>query len=253
MGMRLAGKVCVVTGAGRGLGRAFARKLADEGASVVVAEIDAVSGAAVAAEITGADGQAVFVETDVADEANTLAMAARAVEAFGRLDVLVNNAAIYDGIRRASFDRLTTEEWDRVMAVNVRGTWNCCRAVVPFMQRDGGGKIINLSSGTVYAGTPFLLHYVTSKGAIIAMTRALANELGRFGITVNALVPGLTDSGARKVWDGVSPSDLPPMSRPLGRDATPEDLVGTMVYLASSDSDFMTGQTIHVNGGSVFG
>jgi NAD(P)-dependent dehydrogenase (short-subunit alcohol dehydrogenase family) len=251
--MRLAGLTIVVTGAGQGLGRAFARAFAAEGARIVIAELKPETGSSATEEVLASGGEAIFVQTDVTSVASADAMVARAIEAFGRLDVLVNNAAIYDGLHVAPLERLTTGEWDAVLAVNVRGTWNCARAVVPTMRRQGGGKIINLGSSSSLAGTPHMLHYVASKGAIEAMTRAMAVELGPSGITVNALVPGLTDSGATKRWDLPEGTDRPPIRPAIARPLTPDGLARAAVFLASADSDPMTGQSLVVNAGSAFG
>lgn len=251
--MRLAGRVIVVTGGGRGLGRAYAEAFGRQGAAVVIAEIDGDAGRAAADAVVAAGGRALAVETDVADFASAQAMHARATDAFGRVDVVLNNAAIYDGIRCAPVEELEADEWDRVFAVNVRGAWNCVRVAVPAMKARRTGKIINVASGTVLGGTPYMAHYVASKGAIVAFSRALARELGPHGITVNTLVPGLTDSGARKRWD--VPPEAPPLpaSTPsLERRLVPDDLVGAAVFLASPESDMMTGQLLVVNGGTVF-
>jgi len=250
--MRLAERVAIVTGAGRGLGRAYAIAFAAEGAAVVVAEIDEVAGRATADLITAGGGRSLAITTDVVSVGSVDEMVAGTLEAFGRIDVLVNNAAIYDGIRCAPVEALTVEEWDRVLAVNVRGAWNGVRAVVPTMKRQGSGKIVNVASGTVLGGTPYMLHYVASKGAIVAMSRALARELGPYGITVNTLVPGLTDSGARKVWDVPDGAPQVRSTPSLERRLTPDDIVGAAVFLASTDSDMMTGQLLVINGGTTF-
>ena len=250
--MRLEGTIAIVTGGGRGLGRAYVEAFGAEGAAVVVADVDASSARAVADGVEGRGGAAIAVETDVSDDASVQAMAAAALDRFGRVDVLVNNAAIYDGIRCAPVEELRPDEWDRVFAVNVRGTWNCIRSVVPDMKRRGAGKIVNVASGSALAGTPWMAHYVASKGAIVALSRALARELGPAGITVNTLVPGLTDSGAKKRWEvpeGAGQQGTPPS---LAGRLVPADLVGAAVFLASSDSDRMTGQQLVVNGGTVF-
>ena len=250
--MRLAERGAIVTGAGRGLGRAYAIAFAAEGAAVVVAEIDEVAGRATADLITAGGGRSLAITTDVVSVGSVDEMVAGTLEAFGRIDVLVNNAAIYDGIRCAPVEALTVEEWDRVLAVNVRGAWNGVRAVVPTMKRQGSGKIVNVASGTVLGGTPYMLHYVASKGAIVAMSRALARELGPYGITVNTLVPGLTDSGARKVWDVPDGAPQVRSTPSLERRLTPDDIVGAAVFLASTDSDMMTGQLLVINGGTTF-
>jgi NAD(P)-dependent dehydrogenase (short-subunit alcohol dehydrogenase family) len=250
--MRLAERIAIVTGAGRGLGRAYATAFAAQGAAVVVAEIDEEAGRATADLIAAAGGRSLAITTDVASVESVDDMVAGTIEAFGRIDVLVNNAAIYDGIRCAPVEALTVEEWDRVLAVNVRGAWNGVRAVVPTMKRQGSGKIVNVASGTVLGGTPYMLHYVASKGAIVAMSRALARELGPYGITVNTLVPGLTDSGARKVWDVPEGAPQVRSTPSLERRLTPDDIVGAAIFLASTDSDLMTGQLLVVNGGTTF-
>jgi 3-oxoacyl-[acyl-carrier protein] reductase len=249
--MRLDGKVAIVTGAGQGIGRAYALRLAQEGARVAVAEVQAAKGEETAAAIRAAGGEALALSTDVSDEASAEAMARATAERFGRIDVLVNNAAIFYGVARKAFDQLTVAEWDRLYAVNVRGVWLCCKAVVPYMRRQGdGGKIVNIASDTVLSGIPYLLHYVSSKGAVIALTRALASELGTDNICVNAVAPGFTLSEAGQN----APDETQERSvagRALHRPEMPDDLVGTIVYLASPDSDFVTGQTIAFNGGYV--
>ena len=249
--MRLSGKVAVVTGGASGLGFAYARRFLAEGARVVVADI---AEPRAAAEKLDASGRALGVPTDVSDAASVQAMADAAIARFGGIDVLVNNAALFAAFKPRPFDAIPEAEWDRTMAVNVRGVWNCVRAVVPSMRARGGGRIVNVASAIVGKGTPLLLHYVTSKGAVIAMTRALARELGPDRITVNAVAPGLILS------DGVQANpDLTGFqntaimqARSLKRDAFPDDVEGTVVFLASDDSAFMSGQTLVVDGGSVF-
>lgn len=249
---RLAGRLAIVTGGGRGIGRAIAEAFAAQGAIVVVNDILTDEVAVVAASIAAAGGRAIAVAGDVTDRGAMDDLARSALEFADGIDILVNNAAIYDGIRAAPLEELTEDEWDRVLAVNVRGVWNATRAVVPAMRRRRYGKILNVASGTVLQGTPFTLHYVASKGAVVAMTRAMARELGPDGIRVNALAPGLTASGASKRWE--VPEDR---RQATGRAAiegtlTPDDLVGAAVFLAAPDSDAMTGQLVAVNLGTGF-
>jgi len=249
----LAERVAIVTGGGNGIGRHYAVALADAGAAVVIAEIDAAAAERVAAAIAAAGGRALAVPTDVSDEASVDAMVALALDAFGRVDVLVNNAAIDAAIpfRRAPAEALTVAEWDRLFAVNVRGVWLCCKAVVPPMRARGYGKIINISSGSAWNGAPYMLHYVTTKAAVAGLTRALAREVGRYGIRVNTVAPGLTESETLLPQLRAEVKQQAVAERAIPRAEQPEDLVGTVLFLASGASDFITGQTLHVDGGSV--
>jgi 3-oxoacyl-[acyl-carrier protein] reductase len=244
--MRLKDKVAIVTGGGIGLGRAYCKALAGEGAKVVVADIQEGPAKEVAREVNG-----IAVRVDVTSPGETENMARKTVDAFGRIDILVNNAGMYSSIQKKPFFEIPVEEWDRVMAVNVKGVFLCARAVHPAMRKQRKGKIINISSGTVLGGTPMFLHYVTSKAGVIGLTRALAREVGADNINVNAITPGLTiaDENQKKM---LSEEYLAPrrQARALKRDQYPEDLVGTVLFLASSDSDFLTGQTINVDGGT---
>lgn len=248
---RLSGKVAIVTGAAQGIGAVYARALAAEGALVSVSDV--TSPDATVAAIREAGGQAVGGVADVTDPEAVAAMVARTEEAFGGVHVLVNNAALFAALTLKPFTDIPSSEWDKVMAVNVRGTFECCKAVAGPMKRQGYGKIVNIASGTVFKGAPMMAHYVASKGAVVALTRSLARELGDAGVRVNCLAPGLTMSDTVKAnsdWAGPIVSNNI-ASRAIKREATPEDLLGALVFLASPDSDFMTGQTVVVDGGSV--
>ena len=248
---RLSGRVAIVTGAARGIGAAFAQGLAAEGARVVVADI--LDTARTVGAIAEAGGEALGIAADVADAGSVAAMVEATLSAFGGIDILVNNAAIFANIELQPFTEISVEVWDRVMAVNVRGPFLCARAVAPVMRQQKRGKIINISSGTVFKGAPMLLHYVSSKGAILAMTRSLARELGGDNICVNCIAPGFTESEGVRQQQGfdAAQKQMQVDVRALKRVETPEDLVGTCVFLASSESDFITGQTIVVDGGAI--
>jgi len=246
--MRLSGRVAIVTGGARHIGAAYARKLAEEGAAVVVADI--LDGEPVANEISAGGGRARAIKIDVSDEADNGRMALETVKAFGRIDILVNNASIFINIQRHPFYEISAEEWDRVSAVNIKGPFLCAKAVFPQMKEQKSGKIINISSSTAYWGTPNFLHYVASKAALIGMTRSLAREVGEFGICVNAIAPGLVEHEGQNAPKALTELQL--KERSIKRLQTPEDLMGALVFLCSSDSDFMTGQSIVVDGGSVF-
>jgi NAD(P)-dependent dehydrogenase (short-subunit alcohol dehydrogenase family) len=246
--MRLAGKVAIITGGARHIGAVYARHLAKEGASVVIADI--LDGESVAREVAAKGGQALALKVDVSKEEDTTHMAARTIESFGRIDILVNNAAIFINIQRHPFHEITVAEWDRICAVNIKGPFLCAKAVFPQMKQQRSGKIINISSSTAYWGTANFLHYVASKAALIGMTRALAREVGEYGISVNAIAPGLVEHEGQNAPRELTELQL--KARSIKRLQTPNDLLGTLVFLASSDSDFMTGQSIVVDGGSVF-
>ena len=250
---RLAGKVAIVTGGAKGIGRHYVRALAAEGARVMIADIE--DGSALAAEIAQAHGADAVASSscDVSDEKSVATLVDETIKRFGQIDVLVNNAALYSKLTPRNYDEWDAEVWDRVMAINVRGPWLMARAVAPHMIARRAGKIINIASGAAYKGVPRMLPYVTSKGAMIAFTRALSRELGQHGIAVNSLSPGyiLSDTGLENATH-VEEERVPVRnSRAFKRDAYPEDLTGTLVYLASHDSDFVTGQSIVVDGGSV--
>ncbi|MFN0301808.1 MAG: SDR family NAD(P)-dependent oxidoreductase [Burkholderiales bacterium] len=251
MTQRLEGRVAIVTGGARGIGAAYAKALAAAGARVCAADV--LDAKPVAEEIKRAGGQAIAVHCDVADPKSAQAMVASTIKAFGKLDILVNNAAVFAALQQKHFMEISSEEWDKLMAVNVRGVFECVKAAVPEMRRNKYGKIVNIASGTVFKGTPMMLHYVTSKAAVVGMTRCMARELGDDGICVNTLAPGLTMSEGVKSNASFTGAmiKMNASTRALQREQVPEDLTGTMVYLCSADSDFMTGQCIVVDGGSV--
>jgi NAD(P)-dependent dehydrogenase (short-subunit alcohol dehydrogenase family) len=248
--MELEDRCAIVTGAARGLGTVYARALAAAGARVVVADLLEDEGEAVATELRDAGAEAVFVAADVASEDGAAAPARAAAERFGGVDVLVNNAAVYlDLGRKQAFDEIAPEEWDRVMAVNVRGAWLCAKAAVPLMRERGGGSLINVSSATVHMGVPGFAHYVASKAALIGLTRALARELGPSGIRVNAIAPGLVSNDASRELNEPGYLAAAAHARAIPREMAPGDLTGTVVFLASPASEFITGQTFVVDGG----
>lgn len=247
----LDGKVAIVTGAARGLGAAFALAMGEEGARLVVADTRDVS--QTIERLTHQGAEALGVQVDVTDARSVNEMIAMAESRFGSVDILVNNAAISGDIRAQPLTEISATEWDRVMTVNVRGTFECIKAVVPIMSAGGGGSIINVSSAATIKGRPGILHYVASKGAVTAMTRAVARELGQHKIRVNAIAPGVTMTEgvlAQPIFKGEGlAADI--ASRCLAREALPEDIVGAVLFLGSDRSGFITGQTLVVDGGSV--
>jgi len=245
----LAGRVVIVTGGGKGIGKVYAQEFARAGARVVAADIDGPAAEAVAAAIRAEGGDAVGMLTDIADEASTTAMADAARENFGGIDVLINNASLMSVLPRRSWLEIPVEEWDRVMAVNLRGMFLASRAVFPAMRERGRGKIVNISSSRVWEGIPNPLHYTTPKAGVIGFTRALAREVGEFGITVNAVTPGLTLSDTQVASSSNNYLAAVAEGRALGRAQVPEDLVGAVMFLSSAASDFMTGQTLNIDGG----
>jgi NAD(P)-dependent dehydrogenase (short-subunit alcohol dehydrogenase family) len=250
---RLAGKCAIVTGGAKGIGRHYSQALAAEGARVMIADI--ADGKPLAGEIAARYGanSVTSAQFDVSDEKAVKKLVAQAMERFGQIDILVNNAALYSTLPPVKCTDIEPALWDEVMAVNVRGPFLMVKHVAPHMMARRSGKIVNIASGTAYKGIPNMLHYVTSKGAIVAFTRALSRELGDYGIAVNTLAPGLilSDTGLENTAH-IEETRIPVRnSRAFKRDAYPEDLLGALVFLASSDSDFITGQTIAVDGGSV--
>jgi 3-oxoacyl-[acyl-carrier protein] reductase len=233
-------EVAIVTGGARGLGLAYVGGLKDAGFDVVVADLSA------------SDAGDLSVQVDVADRESTEAMAAAVLERFGRIDVLINNAGYFTQIVKKPFEELTVEEWDLAFSVNVRGTWLCCRAVAPAMKAQRAGKIVNTSSMTVPSGIPGFLHYVASKSAIVGLTRALARELGDWGICVNTISPDYVPHDADYAGRQPEMAAMLANQRALKRDEVPEDLVGTVLFLAGHGSDFVTGQDLWVNGGRLF-
>ena len=244
----LDGKVAVVTGAAQGIGRAIAVGLAAEGAQIVVADLKGAEEAATA--FPGGVGLTV----DVSSEDDVQRLTDETLARCGSIDILVNNAGLYASLEMRPFEQIPLEEWRRVMDVNVASMFLTCRAIVPVMRAQGGGKIVNISSGTPFRGVPFLLHYVTSKGAIVAFTRALARELGKDKVLVNCVAPGFTMSDGVKSHPEVVEKlrDVSVSARTIQRDQVPEDVVGAVVYLCGPGSDFVTGQTIVIDGGQSF-
>jgi NAD(P)-dependent dehydrogenase (short-subunit alcohol dehydrogenase family) len=251
---RLQGRTAIVTGGAKGIGRHYSHALAAEGADVVIADI--VDGASLAEELAAKHGRntTLAVKTDVSNEAAVKDLVARTIERFGKIDVLVNNAALFSPLQETKVTEIDAAVWDKVMAINLRGPFLMVKHVAPHMTARCYGKIINIGSGTAHRGIPWMLHYVTSKGGIMAMTRALSRELGEHGIRVNTLAPGFTlsDSVLEDNPGHVrTAADRAIQNRAIKRAEMPEDLLGALVFLASADSDFVTGQTLAVDGGNV--
>lgn len=249
MGM-LDGRVVIVTGGAKGIGRAYCRALAEHGATVVIADLSDADDTV--AEVVSLGGEAMQVHTDVSDVAQTEEMAATAVERYGRIDGLVNNAGFFMEAARVLMEDIAPDEWDQCFAVNVKGTWLCSRAVAPTMKEQGSGKIVNISSTTVNDGTLRFLHYVSSKSAIVGLTRAMARELGPHGIAVNTITPDYIPHNEEYASARPEVDVAIRARRAFSRTQVPEDLLGTLIYLMSPMSDFVTGQNIWVNGGSSF-
>jgi 3-oxoacyl-[acyl-carrier protein] reductase len=245
-------RVVIVTGGAHGIGKAYCLAFGKSGSHVVVADIDEPAAEQVAGQITNDIGaRALAVHVDVSDEKSTKDVAAAALQRFDRIDVLINNAAIFATIpmNRGRIETITSEEWDQLIAVNLKGLFFCCRAVLPTMRAQKSGKIINIASGTVFNGSPGRIHYVTSKAGTIGFTRTLAREVGDDAITVNVLAPGNTLSEENPTEEMIRFRQSSIGTRALKRVQVPQDLVGAMLFLASPLSDFITGQTINVDGG----
>ena len=246
---RLNGKVAIVTGAGRGLGRTFCVDLAREGAKVLATDKDPEGLGETVAQVREAGSEGASLQIDVTSRDQTEKMARAAVDTWGKIDILINNAAFYGGLQRMNFWEINEDEWDRLMAVNVKGIWQCVRAVFPHMKAQGKGKIVNMASEVFFTGSHGFAHYVASKGAVVGLTRALAIELGPHNICINAIAPGFTDTeGSRTIAD-VAKYDT--SKTPLRRLGVAEDIVGAALFFSSDDSDFITGQTMLVDGGRV--
>ena len=246
-------KVAIITGAGRGLGKEFALKYAAEGAALLLPDISLERAEATAEEIRAKGGKASAMLTDISDEKATQEMAAKVIELYGRVDILLNNAAIYYGVNITPWDAWTVEDWERILKVNVIGTWLCCKAVAPHMVKAGKGKIINIASNVAQVpAAQLFLPYACSKGTVYTLTHALARALGPSGINVNAIAPGYTTTEASLTQRGSEETfKLATSEQSFSRREQPDDLVGAAVFFASSESDFISGQVLYVDGGTV--
>jgi 3-oxoacyl-[acyl-carrier protein] reductase len=251
--MRLEDKVTIITGSAHGIGKAYARRFAEEGAHVVIADIDARGGEATAKAILDSGGSAWARATDVRSFPDVQGLMRETVEKFGRVDTLLNNAAIYvtEKLWKGPVEDLEPHEWDRVMEVNLKGVFLCSKAAIPIMKRQRAGKIINIASGTFFSGSGNMPHYTTAKGGVVALTRVMARQLGEFGINVNCMTPGSTMSEESVSDEVLKRREGSVDKRAFRRIETPADIVGTAVFLASADSDFVTGQLLVVEGGGI--
>lgn len=251
--MRLKDKITIITGAAHGIGKAYARRFAEEGAHVAIADIDDEGGEATAQAIIDAGGSAWAKATDVRSQASVESLMRETMKNFGRIDVLLNNAAIYvtQKLWKGPVEELNLDEWDRVIEVNLKGVFLCCRAAIPIMKQQRAGKIINIASGTFFSGSGNMPHYTTAKGGVVALTRVMARQLGEYGINVNCMTPGSTLSEEAVSDEVLKRREGSMDKRAFRRIETPADIVGTAVFLASQDSDFVTGQLLVVEGGGI--
>jgi NAD(P)-dependent dehydrogenase (short-subunit alcohol dehydrogenase family) len=251
--MRLQNKVTVITGAAHGIGKAYARRFAEEGAHVVIADIDSGGGQTAAKALMEAGFSAWARATDVRNYLNVEGLMRETADRFGRIDVLLNNAAIYvtQELWKGPVEDLDLAEWDRVIEVNLKGVFLCCKAAVPIMKQQRSGKIINIASGTFFSGSGNMPHYTSAKGGVVALTRVMARQLGEWGINVNCMTPGSTMSEDSVTEEVLKRRESSIDKRAFRRVETPADIVGTALFLASSDSDFITGQLIVVEGGGI--
>jgi 3-oxoacyl-[acyl-carrier protein] reductase len=249
--MRLEKKVAVITGSARGMGRVFALRFAKEGARLTICDV--LDCAPLAEEIKAIGGEVLALRIDVASEKDTAEMAKKTAQRFGRIDILVNNAAVIGGIEVKDFvkpvEQLLAADWDRMLAVNVKGLFLCCKAVIPYMKKQGKGKIINIASTTAFTGVPLFLHYSTSKGGVVTMTRGLARTLGDFNINVNAVAPGLVMTEAMQAAISKEEAKRVVETQLIKKSIKPEDIAAAVVFLASDEADMITGQTLSVNAG----
>ncbi len=247
--MKLKGKVAIITGAGQGIGKVFARRLAEEGAKVVIADIRLENAVKVEQELLQNQYDAFAVHVDVSSESSTKEMAEKAARRYGRIDILVNNAAIFSTIKMKPFYEISAEEWDALQAVNLKGVFLAAKAVFPYMKEAGGGRIVNMSSATILEGRPNYAHYVSSKAGVVGFTRAISREVGGYNITVNSISPGptYTEVPRETVTEDQKQQMLKMQS--IKKLSSPDDLAGTVVFLCSDDAAFITGQLINVDGG----
>jgi 3-oxoacyl-[acyl-carrier protein] reductase len=251
--MRLQDKVAIITGAAHGIGKAYARRFAEEGAHVVVADLDEKGGQAVANALIDSGLSAWARTTDVRSYPDIQGLVHETVAKFGRIDILLNNAAIYvtQQLWKGNVEELALEEWDRVLEVNLKGVFLCSKAVIPVMKKQKSGRIINIASGTFFSGSGNMPHYTTAKGGVVALTRVMARQLGEWGINVNCMTPGSTMSEESVTEDVIRRRQESMDKRCFKRIETPADIVGTALFLASSDSEFITGQLLVVEGGGI--